>query len=623
MMRKRRKPTTDPVSLFPFLAVLICTMGALVMLLVLAVKAAEQNAEQSADETITAQKKDLENLNLAIESKTLLTQAILDHRDEVLSGLSDARKKRGHIEEQLRQLEEELAIERANLDQSLQFANDADHTSTDVDQKVIEQLKAKIADGEQKLSELKSNPVQPIANYRINVGPTKNGTNRLPIFIECTDTAITFQPAGVTIKPSDISMPLTPGNPIDAALLAVREYYVRAGLTQNGDPYPLIVVRPGGETSYAIVRRAMLNWDDEFGYELVEADREIDFGHKDEGAKQVIECAIDYSRQRMARRLGRPGYGNNGQTIAQAGVGSGDDRQRFAAGPGNGAFDAMAGQANGAEHSTSPAANGEGLVHGGQFGEQQAYNGQAQNSSRASGTSIERVAQVPPERPGYRGSDNQANDPRRSGDFEQSGEGRLNRPQNGGATSLAQRGSVPGQNSQNMQALKNAQSANPSLQTYVKDAQQWYQGSSSNTKRQGNNRANTNSQAGNSGAGNCPCLADSRGQDWALPSVRSNGTAYRRPIYLHVTEQGYGLPSRGSTEWIGVADLKPESSQAATDKLVKQIWDIIDSWGYAGADSYWKPELQIKVHNGGEDRFEMLNRLLDRSGLDVKRIEDQ
>ena len=375
MMRKRRKPTTDPVSLFPFLAVLICTMGALVMLLVLAVKAAEQNAEQSADEAITAQKKDLEQLNQAIESKKLLTQAILEHRNNVLSGLSDARKKRGHIEEQLRQLEAELAIERANLDQSLEFANDADNKLPDVDREAIEQLKARIVQGEQKLNELKSNPIKPIANYRINVGPTKNGTNRLPIFIECTDTAITFQPSGVTIKPNDISMPLTPGNPIDAALLAVREYYVRAGLTQNGDPYPLIVVRPGGETSYAIVRRAMLNWDDEFGYELVEADREIDFGNKDEGAKQVIESAIDYSHQRMVRRINRPGYGNDRRGSAQVGTIGGDDRQNVAAGSANGAFNSMTGQGTGIRHSKSMSPIGEGLVHGGQFGEQTANKG--------------------------------------------------------------------------------------------------------------------------------------------------------------------------------------------------------------------------------------------------------
>ena len=36
-----------------------------------------------------------------------------------------------------------------------------------------------------------------------------------------------------------------------------------------GEPYPLLVVRPGGVVAYGAARAALKAWDDEFGYELI------------------------------------------------------------------------------------------------------------------------------------------------------------------------------------------------------------------------------------------------------------------------------------------------------------------------------------------------------------------
>ena len=175
----------------------------------------------------------------------------------------------------------------------------------------------------------------------------------------------------------------------------------------------------------------------------------------------------------------------------------------------------------------------------------------------------------------------------------------------------------------NTKPIVGQQTQNQSLQTYVKDAKQWYQGHRDNRSGLGEATGNQASKTGATGAGNCSCLADSRGQNWALPSVRSNGTAYRRPVFVQVTSRGYRVPTGQEIVWIDVADLNPNTAQAGADKLVRTVWDIIDSWGYAGADSYWKPELQIRVHPGGEERFSMLSQLLDKSGLEVKRTKDQ
>ena len=78
-MRRPRKRRTPPgVSLFPFLAVLICTLGVLIVMLVIAVKAADSSASNStaeAEEAIAAERARL------LDDQAELVRATLDHID--------------------------------------------------------------------------------------------------------------------------------------------------------------------------------------------------------------------------------------------------------------------------------------------------------------------------------------------------------------------------------------------------------------------------------------------------------------------------------------------------------------------------------------------------------------
>ena len=62
------------------------------------------------------------------------------------------------------------------------------------------------------------------------------------------------------------------------------------------------------------------------------------------------------------------------------------------------------------------------------------------------------------------------------------------------------------------------------------------------------------------------------------------------------------------------------SMQTVLDPMVEAIWARIDSWGVAGFNSYWRPELQVQVQPGGERAFSELQRLLSNSGLGVRRL---
>jgi hypothetical protein len=65
----------------------------------------------------------------------------------------------------------------------------------------------------------------------------------------------------------------------------------------------LIVVRPDGAETFVLARRAMKSWDDEFGYELVESDKSLDFGAKDPQLDVEVKDAIEEARHRQRLRL--------------------------------------------------------------------------------------------------------------------------------------------------------------------------------------------------------------------------------------------------------------------------------------------------------------------------------
>ena len=89
-------------------------------------------------------------------------------------------------------------------------------------------------------------------------------------------------------------------------------------------------------------------------------------------------------------------------------------------------------------------------------------------------------------------------------------------------------------------------------------------------------------------------------------------TGYVRPIRLLCGVDYLELQSGGVVSGrISMA----QGTAAAIDPLVEQIWGQIKSWGVAGKNGYWKPQLRVTVLPGGETRFSELNGLLYRSGL--------
>ena len=192
-----------------------------------------------------------------------------------------------HLEEHIRELErrwQELREAAADL-QRRTHGQDA---GQDASLAELEQLQQEIRTAQTELEAAKEQMAKRPTSYAIVPYNGPNGTQRRPIYIECTAQGVIIQPEGIVLGAKDFDGPLGPGNPLDAALRGIREHYARTGsLGSQGEPYPLLIVRPGGVEAYAAARLAMRTWDDEFGYELVDENMQLKYPDADPALAQL------------------------------------------------------------------------------------------------------------------------------------------------------------------------------------------------------------------------------------------------------------------------------------------------------------------------------------------------
>lgn len=297
MRRHRAGKSTAAVSLFPFLAVLICTMGALIVLLVLLVQLARAHAEEDAEQRDLLELPDAQTLEK--QDHEWHRELFEQQREKAKQDLARQRLELSHLEEHLRELEQRWETLNEAAAQ-LQAQRRGDTHDQNAARGQLAELREAIESARRDLEEARAAAQSQPPRYAIipYVGP--NGTYRRPVYLECTAEGVVIHPEGVTLQAADLLGPLGPGNPLDAALRAMREYYVRqatAGTQQ--EPYPLIIVRPDGVEAYAAARAAMRNWEDEFGYELIDADMVLEFPAADPDLVRLLEKTVADARSRQ------------------------------------------------------------------------------------------------------------------------------------------------------------------------------------------------------------------------------------------------------------------------------------------------------------------------------------
>lgn len=331
-MSRRRRQSLSP-TLFPFLAVLVCTLGTLILLLALVAQNANQDAQQIAEETaqrVAAQQAvaeevadsvpSLESLQDSLQEESFRLEQLVAARDEQTADLEYRRNQLANVEDHLRRISERLQA----ISAALQAAEDeASAPAATADE--ISRLKKQIVDQQVVVRQLRQEVQTAQPRFVIVPHQGVNGTQRRPIYVECHSKGVTIWPEGVRINTWYLENSDAAANPLDAALRAARFY----ALQSYGDetaPYPMLIVRPNGVESYYAARSAMKQWDDQFGYELVPHQMELAYPPSDPQMKQRMDYAVkEASRKVSNQSLVRKAYGSGGLT-----GGSAASRNRYA-----------------------------------------------------------------------------------------------------------------------------------------------------------------------------------------------------------------------------------------------------------------------------------------------------
>ena len=675
--RFRKGPT---ISLFPFLAVLICTMGALVPLLLAmarqarlqalheaTAKAAQRQADAQAERELTEWR--IGELKMA--------------RKEAEERLSQARLALGHVESHARRLRQQgQALQDTLRSMTSSHATGSEGFSALEGQ--LRRIQAEIAEAEKQLIAAQEAVAARPRSYAIIPYQGPNGTYRPPIYIECRADAIVLQPEGIALTEADFEEPLEADNPLDRALRAARETMLSQGQIRgdgSDEPYPLLIVRPDGIPAFYVARAALASWKSAVGYELIDKDWELEFPDANPAVGLAMRAAVAEGREQRRRRAvltamlanaNSPGVSGKGLVgIPSRGAGAGA-AWRSKSDPG---VVGPPGQATGLD----PARLRDESAH-----DSPSPGGAppAGGSTKASISSVAASESLPPAAKSLTSQFGERNFPRGSGS-DQHGKGSdvsgpASQPnQLAARQALAPDGAVAG-------------SVFGSARTVARDSRVSYRAApgggliqeidpdstaSTAIPRRGGYRPRgaTGGSAGNSGGdprngGKLPQvpaghiqeagseaaavamrpgewvpqetrrpetnryshdqaepaerktkrLADSRGENWGLPNAARGSVGVTRPIRVRCSSNRLEiLPDDPKAQRCLIP--LGERIEDTIDDFVSAVWEHMKSWGIAGRGMYWRPILRIEVTPDAEFRFEELKTLLDDSGLIVER----
>jgi len=290
-MSRNRNAEAPTISLFPFLAVLLCTMGALLVLLVLFSRSASMGQQNAATAAV------IEELELAKENVSWRLNQLAGVRDRTAEDLAKARMQLAGVEENARELTDEL-------ERILRTAKEleGDAGSRRATEAELAALETRLKNARESLDKARADQAQKPAAYAVVPYVGVNGTHRRPLYIECCIDGVFLQPEGIRLNPSDFEGPPGPGNPLACALRAAREHLARNS-ANSGDPaaqpYPLLLIRPSGVMAYYAARESIASWGSEFGYQLIDEDWTLAFPPGDPALKEIELRAVEESRRRL------------------------------------------------------------------------------------------------------------------------------------------------------------------------------------------------------------------------------------------------------------------------------------------------------------------------------------
>ncbi len=591
-MRGKDSAAGPSISLFPFLAVLLCTMGALIVVLVVLNRQSRLQAAALSDAETASRRKAIEeaSADAALRRDELAWELghLRDSRDKTQTDLDHERLRLSGIEEHRRQLENRLRQIQENTNLLHGGAAGAIVTSPEAE---LTEIRSAINVAREKLEQLKNRVASQPPTYSVVPYDGPNPTPRRPIFIECTGDRVIIQPEEIVLTASDFNGPPGPGNPLASAIRAARDRLVESApdpRSPDAEPYPLFLVRPDGVEAYYAARAAMQSWGSDFGYQTIDGDWKLEYPPADTRLAELERRAVEEARERLAwlARFSPDRYGPGGDA---RGTGN---RAAYRVSP-------LGGLVREEGPSLRDSSRGGAL---GRDGENSGFGKANQRGPRSGATSSKtRFAGE------SHGESRARQHPAANGSLESADKSTT---KNG-----TQQAHLPRASERRYGDLNDRGSHTGKAETSTAVNAE---GSSNTDPETGQTEINVN--VATKPKNKPRSLADTRGVNWGLPPAARASNPITRPIHIQCEGDKLLLrPERSSDPPVVVLlRLRTEDS---VDPLVEAIQARIRDWGIAGRGVYWRPQLVLEVGRSGEGRFADLEALLADSGFDVKRRE--
>ncbi len=667
MSRAKATDVSSPISLFPFIGVLLSTMGALLVVLI----AVSRSAHDAALREVEARKAaaaagghedDRQKLDQVNEYVAKLNGV----RTEAEKRLRDDQLRLSHIEDHTRRLKEQMQALQYSVNELVALEGDH-YDDRKQAEREVDRLGQIIAATRETIASLQDENKSKKRSYAIIPYEGPHGTQRRPIYIECRQNEVVLQPEGIRLTPEDFRPPLGAGNPLAAALRAARDYIVRqegsATPNREAQPYPLILVRPEGILAYYRVRQAIESWDTDFGYELIDDDWKLEFPTSNPLLAELEQHAVENSRSRQQmliaaapREYGaRQGGGGRSfeddvEIVDEDGAGGdefSDERGGGGFGNGRGQGGGRYGGGSSGPYATEAGANGEqgeffgeGVVPNGGTGQGGAGNGEQRTGPGDEVT--DGVVGAPGNGQSSSGGGNGA-----SGGTAASGSaGAAGGGGSGGAampsmsseqqgTSLNVVAGTPAGDGSSMRGAApplSPSATGSSLAGGVGEAPlaalERSAGGATNARAPG--------AGGRSSSDEPPervpldmqmnvqqrIPAHTRGQNWAIKGKGPTSVPVRRTIRVAVHADRLALqpdsPQDTGRSAAGNEILLKGPTAAKLDDFVRAVQGRVHEWDLAGTSMYWRPVLLLEVAPDGQARADDLARLLKNSGIEVR-----
>ncbi|WP_437194375.1 hypothetical protein [Planctomicrobium sp. SH527] len=334
----KRRPASASMSLFSYLDGLVCTMGALILLLLMTAQRMRDQVLETYNQTQIVDVTEVEPLpappptlmpvpgpsndEVAAREAQIAEEiaahqrAVAAHEAELkskhtewngkLESLSDLTNRIAKEVEQARQRiqdnsaeVEQIERERAQLTTLMAMATEKNGQARSTEAELHQQAENLLRIREENLKKVEAAKVQKALRnpvFEIETSDGRSGTQRRPILIECTADSLTFVSEKISISAAMLNEFPPEYNPLLAGTEALQAYwtaYDKQQGKQGSKPYVLMIVRPGGTVGYYVARKFLEKIDEDFGYELVSATAEFKWPDADPGAVEACQNAID------------------------------------------------------------------------------------------------------------------------------------------------------------------------------------------------------------------------------------------------------------------------------------------------------------------------------------------